>query len=48
MIQNGDKLLVCLSGGKDSMSLLHSIKQYQYIAKSKVKKTLFVIDFLII
>ena len=37
MIQNGDKLLVCLSGGKDSMSLLHSIKQYQYIAKSKVK-----------
>lgn len=35
MIKNGDRLLVCLSGGKDSMSLLHAIRQYQYVAKSK-------------
>jgi hypothetical protein len=36
MISEGNKILICLSGGKDSMSLLHAIKQYQYIAKSKV------------
>lgn len=31
MIKNDDKLLVCLSGGKDSLSLLHTIKQVQYV-----------------
>lgn len=36
MIQNGDKILVCVSGGKDSLSLLHIMKQYQYVCKSKV------------
>eukprot|EP00112_Aurelia_sp_Birch-Aquarium-sp1_P009486 Seg208.7 transcript_id=Seg208.7/GoldUCD/mRNA.D3Y31 product=tRNA-cytidine protein_id=Seg208.7/GoldUCD/D3Y31 len=35
MIQNGDKVLVCLSGGKDSLSMLHTIRQYQFYAKSK-------------
>jgi len=35
MIKNGDRLLVCLSGGKDSLSLLHAVKQYQYVCKSK-------------
>lgn len=35
MIQEGDRVLVCLSGGKDSLSLLHTLHQYQYYASSK-------------
>ncbi|XP_077984669.1 uncharacterized protein LOC144439269 [Glandiceps talaboti] len=35
MIQNKDRVLVCLSGGKDSLSLLHTLRQYQYYAKNK-------------
>jgi len=37
MIQDGDRVMVCLSGGKDSLSLLHSLHQYKYQAKSKVE-----------
>ena len=33
MIKNGDKVLVCLSGGKDSLSLLHTLHQYQFQAR---------------
>ncbi len=36
MIVEGDRVLVCLSGGKDSLSLLHTLHQYQYLARGKV------------
>ena len=30
MIENGDRVLICLSGGKDSLTLLHTLKQLQH------------------
>ena len=36
MIEDGDRVLLCLSGGKDSLSMLHIIRQYQFYAKKKV------------
>ncbi|KAM3966077.1 uncharacterized protein ACR2FA_012947 [Aphomia sociella] len=35
MIRPGDKVLVCLSGGRDSIALLHTMHQYQFYARSK-------------
>ncbi|XP_052796961.1 uncharacterized protein LOC128229235 [Mya arenaria] len=35
MLVDGDRVLVCLSGGKDSLSLLHTIRQYQFYCRKK-------------
>ncbi|KAK7097022.1 uncharacterized protein [Littorina saxatilis] len=35
MLEDGDRVLVCLSGGKDSLSLLHTMHQYQFYCRSK-------------
>merc|ERR1719494_1342111 len=35
MIRPNDRVLLCLSGGKDSLSMLHMINQYKYFAKRK-------------
>ena len=35
MIRDGDRVLVALSGGKDSLSLLHVLKYFQSVAPIK-------------
>ena len=40
MVKDGDRLLVCLSGGKDSLSLLHCVRQYQFQARKQVGHSL--------
>ena len=35
MIQEGDKILVALSGGKDSLSLIHILKHFASVSPVK-------------
>ncbi|XP_053616260.1 uncharacterized protein LOC128678632 isoform X3 [Plodia interpunctella] len=35
MVRPGDKVLVCLSGSRESLALLHTMHQYQFYARSK-------------
>lgn len=34
MIRAGDRVLICVSGGKDSLTLLHALRQYQFVARA--------------
>lgn len=35
MVRAGDKVLVCLSGSRESIALLHTMHQYQFYARAK-------------
>ncbi|XP_052744536.1 uncharacterized protein LOC112049140 isoform X2 [Bicyclus anynana] len=35
MVRPGDKVLICVSGSRDSIALLHTMHQYQFYARSK-------------
>ena len=35
MIKDGDRVLVALSGGKDSLSLIHVLRHFQNVAPIK-------------
>lgn len=44
MIQNGDRVMVCLSGGKDSFTMLRILKLLQQRAKAKFEIFSFTLD----
>ncbi|KNC83814.1 hypothetical protein SARC_03943 [Sphaeroforma arctica JP610] len=37
MIKDGDSILLCISGGKDSLSMLHLMRQYQIEAAKRLR-----------
>ncbi len=44
MIQNGDRIMVCLSGGKDSFTMLRILQLLQYRAKANFEIFAFTLD----
>lgn len=44
MIQHEDRILLCLSGGKDSFTMLHILRSLQLKSKSKFKILVFTLD----
>src|SRR5580704_16767452 len=44
MIQSGDRVMVCLSGGKDSFTMLRILKFLQQRARSKFEIFAFTLD----
>lgn len=35
MVKNGDKILICLSTGRHSLSLMHALHQYRFYVSSR-------------
>lgn len=35
MIKNGDRILVCLNGGKNCLAMIHALQQYRFYASSR-------------
>ncbi len=44
MIEHGDRILVCVSGGKDSFTMLHVLRSLQLRSKQKFKIAVFTLD----
>ena len=44
MIEHGDRILVCVSGGKDSFTMLHLLRLLQLKAKAKFSIFSFTLD----
>lgn len=44
MIEHGDRILVCVSGGKDSFTMLHVLRSLQLRSKEKFKIAVFTLD----
>lgn len=44
LIEHGDKILVCVSGGKDSFTMLHVLRLLQLRAKAKFSMMAFTLD----